>query len=189
MPTLSTPSWTPSSSTTHDPVPATAIPSSSTHSALPQHPLLDSRLLGVQLKVIIDGGLFKEKETAVTLKLENGRQIIQYTSYKISQSVNPAWVSLKHPHPTRDNGLCIVIKGEHCGKYVRRIHHRYDEETAIIILGVVKRMKNSVDSLTGEQLELGVDHLCEAIETKEDKKRNKSVMTALREQARKTRAK
>jgi hypothetical protein len=138
---------------------------------------------------MIDGGLFKNKETAVTLKLEEGRQIIQYTSYKTSQSVNPAWVSLKHPHPTRDNGLLIVIKGDHCGKYVRRIHHRYDQETAIIILGVVKRMENGVDSLTGEQLELGADYLCEAIETTEDKKRNKFVMAALREQARKIRAK
>jgi hypothetical protein len=56
-------------------------------------------------------------------------------------------------------------------------------------LGVVKRTENAVDTLTGEQLELGADHLCEAIETKEDKQRNKSVMTALREQARKIRPK
>ena len=49
--------------------------------------------------------------------------------------------------------------------------------------------ENAVDTLTGEQLELGADHLCEAIETKEDKQRNKSVMTALREQARKIRPK
>jgi hypothetical protein len=108
----------------------------------------------------------------------------------MSQSVDPAWVSLKHPNPTRDNGLLVVVKGEHCGKYVHQIHHRYNQEkTAIIILAVVKRTENSVDSLTGEKLELGADNLCEAIETTEDKKRNKSVVTALREQARKTRAK
>jgi hypothetical protein len=100
-----------------------------------------------------------------------------------------ALVSPKHPHTTRDNGLLVVIKGEHCGKYVQRIHHSYDQETAIIILGVVKRTENTANSLTEEQLELGVDHLCEAIETKEDKKRNKLVMTTLREEARKIRAK
>ena len=72
---------------------------------------------------------------------------------------------------------------------MRRIHHRYDQETAIIILGVMKRTENAADSLTGEQLELSADHLCVAVETKEDKKRNESVMTALREQARKIRAK
>jgi hypothetical protein len=156
---------------------------------LPQHPLLDSRLLGAQLKVIINGGHFKDKETAVTLESVAGRLSIRHTSYKTSQSLDPAWVSPKHPHPTRDNGLLVVIKGEHCGKYVRRIHHRHDQETAIIILGVMKRTENAADSLTGEQLELGVDHLCEAIETKEDKQRNKLVMTALREQARKIRPK
>jgi hypothetical protein len=156
---------------------------------LPQHSLLDPRLLGAQLKVIIDGGLFKNKETAVTLTLENGRQIIQHTSYKTSQSVNPTWVSPKHPHPTRGDGLLIVIKGDHCGKYVRRIHHRYDQDTAIIILGVVKTTENAVDSLTGEQLELGVEYLCEAVESTENKKRNKLVMAALREQARKIRPK
>ena len=68
---------------------------------------------------------------------------------------------------------------------MRQIHRKYDQETIIIILGVVKRMENSVDSLTGEQLELGADHLCEAIETKEDKQCNKTVMNALHEQAHK----
>ena len=66
---------------------------------------------------------------------------------------------------------------------MRRIHHRYDQETPIIILGVVKRMESAADSLTGEQLELSADHLCMAIEMTEDKKRNKSVMAALREEA------
>jgi len=46
-------------------------------------------------------------------------------------------------------------------------------------LGVVKRMEDSADSLTGEQLELDVDHLCKGIEMKEDKKCNKLVRTAL----------
>jgi hypothetical protein len=118
-----------------------------------------------------------------------GQLSIRYTSYKTSRSLDPAWVSPKHPHPTRDNGLLVVIKGKHCGKFVQQIHHRYDQETTIIILGVVKRTENAADSLTGEQLELGVDHLCKAIETKEDKMRNKLVMTALYEQAHKIRAK
>ena len=156
---------------------------------MPQHPLLDSRLLGVQLKVIINGGDFKDKETAVSLELVAGQLSIRHTSYKTSRSVDLAWVSLKHPHPARDNGLLVVIKGKHCGKYVRRIHHKYDQGTAIVILGVVKRTENAADSLTGERLELGEDHLCEGIETNDDKKRNKYLMTTLREQARKIRAK
>jgi hypothetical protein len=156
---------------------------------LPQHPLLDSQLLGVQLKVIINGRPFQDKQTAVTLELMAGQPTIRHVNYKTSQWLDPAWVSPKHPHTTRDNRLLVVIKGEHCGKYVRQIHHSYDQETAIIILGIVKRTENAADSLTGEQLELGADHLCEAIETKEDKKRNKLVMTMLREEARKICAK
>ena len=106
-------------------------------------------------------------------------------SYKTSESLDPAWVSTKHPHPTHDKGLLVVIKGEHCGKYARQIYHRYDQETAIIILGVVKRTENTADSLTGERLELSADSLCVVIETSEDKKCNELVMTALREQAHK----
>ena len=90
---------------------------------------------------------------------------------------------------TCDNRLLVVIKGKHCGKYVHQIHHRYDRETPIIILGVMKRMESAANSLTGEQLELSADHLCMAIEMTEDKKCNKSVMAALHEEARKIRAK
>ena len=92
-------------------------------------------------------------------------------------------------YPTHDNGLLVVMKGKHCGKYVQRIHHRYEQETVIIILGVIKRIENTADSLTGEQLELSADHLCVAVKTKEDKKHNESIMTALRKQARKIHAK
>ena len=108
----------------------------------------------------------------IRLELVARQPSIQHVSYKTSEWLDPAWVSLKHPHPTRDNGLLVVIKGEHCGKYVQQIHHRYEQETVIIILHVMKRTENAADSLTEEQLELSADHLCVAVETKEDKKRN-----------------
>ena len=183
------PSLSPSLMASHNPTPATATSSSSIHPALPQHPFLDLHLLGVQLKVIVNGRHFKDKEAAITVEMGVEQLIIWYTVYKNSQSLNPAWVFPKHPHPTHDNGLLVVIKGKHCGKFMQWIHHKYDQETVIIILGVVKRMENSVDNLTGEQLELGADHLCEAIETKEDKQCNKTVMTALCKQAHKIQAK
>jgi hypothetical protein len=58
-----------------------------------------------------------------------------------------------------------------------------------MILAVVKRRENAADSLTGEHLELGPSYLCVGVETREEKKCNDSLMTALREQARKIRAK
>lgn len=99
-------------------------------------------------------------------------------------------MSLKSPNPTRDNGLLMVIKGEHCGKYVRRIHHRYHEDgnkQAIIILAVVKKVDGAADTLTGEQFELGSDSLCLAFETNVDKKLNANLMNSLRGNARRCR--
>ena len=95
----------------------------------------------------------------------------------------------QHPNPKRDNGLLVVIQGEHCGKHVRRIHHRYLDEQIKIIVAVVNRMEGAADRLTGEQLELDADQLCVSFETTDKKKQNDMLMTALREEARKTRAK
>ena len=98
---------------------------------------------------------------------------------------------IKSPNPTRDNGLFLVVKGEHCSKYVRRIHHRYHKDNgnkqALIILAVVKKVDGAADILTGEQLVLGPDLLCVAFETNEDKKLNANLMNSLRDNARKCR--
>jgi hypothetical protein len=111
--------------------------------------------------------------------------------YNASKGLAPGWVSSKSPNPTRDNGLLMVVKGEHCGKYVRRIHHRYHEDNgskqALIILAVVKKMDGAADTLTGEQLELDPDSLCLAVEMNDDKKLNANLMNSLRENARKLR--
>jgi hypothetical protein len=100
-------------------------------------------------------------------------------------------VSLKNPNPTCDNGLLVVVQGEHCGKYVRRVHHRYHKENGkkqvIIILAVVKRVDGAADTLTGEQLELDPDSLCLAFEMTEDNKLNMNLMNSLCENARKRR--
>ena len=100
-------------------------------------------------------------------------------------------MSSRSPNPTCDNGLLVVVKGEHCGKYVRRIHHRYHEDNGkkqvLIILAVIKRVVGAADTLTGEQLELDPDSLCLAVETNEDKKLNANLMNLLRKNARKRR--
>jgi hypothetical protein len=85
----------------------------------------------------------------------------------------------------------MVVEGEHCGKYVRRIHHRYYEENGdrqvLIMLAVVKKVDGAPDILTGERLELGPESLCLASETSEEKKLNANLMNSLREDARKHR--
>lgn len=153
------------------------------------HPLLDSRLVGKQFKVVANGGNFKQKEMVVDIALVSGQLSIRQNKYKTSEAISPEWVSLKHPNPKRDNGLLVVIQGEHCGKHVRRIHHRFENEQVKMILAVVNRMEGTGDRLTGEQLELDASQVCVSFETSDEKKQNETLMTALREEARKTRAK
>ncbi|KIK07881.1 hypothetical protein K443DRAFT_2098 [Laccaria amethystina LaAM-08-1] len=153
------------------------------------HPLLDLRLVGKQFRVVANGGNFKEKEIAIVIALISGQPSIRFNRYKTSETVLPEWVSLKHPNPKRDNGLLVVVQGEHCGKHVRRIHHRYQDEQLKMVVAVVNRMEGTADRLTGEKLELDANQLCVSFETTDEKKQNDTLMTALREEARKTRAK
>ena len=97
----------------------------------------------------------------------------------------------KYLNAKRENGLLVVIKGEHFGKYARRIYHRFvvDLEVPIAILAVVNRVAGQVDTLTGDQLEMDASHLCVCEESIEDRKQNDLMMQPLREEARKKRAK
>ena len=156
----------------------------------PQHPLLDERLVGAKLRVVVnDGETYRDREVCVSIARIEGAVSIRHQVYNGSRGLAPGWVSSKSPNPTRDNGLLMVVEGEHCGKYVRRIHHRYHEDNgskqAVIILAVVEKVDGAADTLTGERLELHPDSLCLACETTEDKKLNATLMNLLREEARK----
>ena len=85
-----------------------------------QYPLLDERLVGAQLKVVVnDGEGYKNREVVASIAKVEGFVSIGHHVYNTSKGLAPAWVSSKSPNPTRDIGLLMVIKGEHCGKYVR----------------------------------------------------------------------
>ena len=147
---------------------------------------IPSRILKV---VVNDGETYKDRDdVAVSIVRVDGVVSIRHYVYNASRCLPPAWVSLRRPNPTRDNGLLVVVEGEHCGKRVRRIHHRYSEENGnkqvLIMLAVVEKVGGAPDILTGEQLELCVDSLCLASETKEEKKLNANLMSSLRESAR-----
>jgi hypothetical protein len=141
--------------------------------------------------VVNNGETYKNREVEVTIAKIEGVVSIRHHFYNASRGLASPWVSPKNPNPTRDNGILMVVKGNHCGKYVRRIHHRYHEDNgnkqALILLAVVKKVDGAVDTLTGEQFELPADSLCIAVETPEDRKLNASLMNPLREIARKRR--
>jgi hypothetical protein len=116
---------------------------------------------------------------------------IRHHVYNTSRGLAPAWVLSISPNPTRDNGLLVVVEGEHCGKYVRQIYHRYHEDDGnkqvLILLAVVKKVDGAADTLTGEQFELGPYSLCLAVEISEDKKLNANLMSSHRANAHKRR--
>jgi hypothetical protein len=58
-----------------------------------------------------------------------------------------------------------------------------------MILAIVNRMEGTVNRLAGEQLELDPGQLCVSFETMDERKQNDMLMTALREEVRKTCAK
>ena len=161
---------------------------------MPQYPLLDERLVGASLKVVVnDGGdSYNNREVIVSIAKVEGVVGIRHFVHNTYKGLAPQWVSPKCPNPTRDNGILMVVKGDHSGKYVRRIHHRYLEVNgntqALISLAVVQKGNGVPDTLTGEQFELGSDSLCIAVETNEEKKLNVNLMSSLRELAHKRRA-
>ena len=196
---VSTPAWNPSSRTPIAPLSydwslptATAAISpspvaSTSHDVNsqppPSHPFLDRCLIGANLKAIVDGKGHKNKEMVVTVADVEGRLCIHYTHYNMPRLLQPASITPKHPSATRDNGLLFVIKGDHCGKLVRRIHHQYIDQQDLVYLAVVKKVDSAADIILPEQLELPPDSLCVGMESKEEKKLNHTLMNALHEDA------
>jgi hypothetical protein len=150
---------------------------------MPQHVLLKPQLVGVTLEVILNNGQeYDNKFVDVHIKhSEDGRLGLFYTKYHRTILLDPGWVRPKHPSATNDQGLLIVIQGDECGKYVRRINHLNRANGAKIILAVVHHVPKAVDTLTGEELMLSPDYLCKAVESPEDKKLNKNVMKERRQ--------
>ena len=135
-------------------------------------------------------GKDKGKEIIVAPMWYEGSISIQRNHYKESVYYDPAHVEIKHPNPTRDNGPLIVAEGEHCGKLVRRIHHRYDDSNmALLKVVVVQQVGNLLGELTREELEFKAESLCITTETKEQKQHLDSLVAEKRTTARKIRAK
>jgi hypothetical protein len=185
---LASPAWAP----THILDTNTSEPGPSQNAMLPQpkpntqHVLLDERLIGCQMKVVCHG-----KEIVAVVNSTDGNLTLRKPIYRSSEWLDPRWIMPKHPNPTRDNGLLVVIRGDHCGKFVRRIHHRYQGKQAIMILAVLNRSTDNfvANSLTGEQLDLDPTFLCASSESTGERKWNDRLVSDQRIEARKIRAK
>lgn len=194
--TSSTPAWDPSSRTplTFDHLlsptrvgASDEIPPSQSSSALavppaPQHVLLNERLVDARLKATIDGGHYKKQLVDVLIQRVGGRLGIFHQKSRTCTPLEPHWVTPKHPHPSYDHTLLMVIQGEHCGKYVRRIAHLNSSDGVVMVLAVANHVPRSADTLTGETLQLAPELLCKAVESDGDKKLNKNIMDAIRKE-------
>jgi hypothetical protein len=60
--------------------------------------------------VVNDGETYKNREVAVSIVKVEGVVSIRHSVYNSSRGLLPAWVSLKSPNPTRDNGILMVVK-------------------------------------------------------------------------------
>jgi len=189
------PAWDPSSRTpSHDPaysMPSTSVvsrhsisqvdqPAAGSSQPQIQHLFLNPLLVGKKLNAIVNGGEHKQKSLEVSISVLQERILMDHTKYGTSYRLQPEWVTPKHPSPTHDNGLLIVIKGDHCSKYVRRIHHRHNDAGCTIVLAVTQRVEKAADTITDERLELAPEYLCTVSETKAEKDLNKELMKSLR---------
>jgi len=71
----------------------------------------------VGIKVVADGGKYKAKELSAFIMSTEGRLSIRRKKYNTLECLSLEWVTPKYPNPMRENGLLVVIKGEHFGKY------------------------------------------------------------------------
>ena len=145
-----------------------------------RHILLNPLLAGKKINAIVNGGMYQKKTLEVTISVLQEQVVLNHTKYHTSYPLQPSWVTPKYPSLTHDNGLLIVIKGDHCSKYVRRIHHRHSNAGSTIILAVTQKIEGSADTVTNERLELTPEYLCTVPETKAEKDLNKDLMKSLR---------
>lgn len=175
-----TPAWNPLSAVEEHTILDPSGPSDQpTVRGQPEHALLDPRLAGATVYVIETQD--PSKTIRVTLHSDHGTNSIRKIEYHTSVIVAPDSVLPKHPNPTHDNGLLLIIRGENCGRYVRRLHHRHRPgKSTLIIVCVMDIRPGSQDVLTDTFLELEVDHLVVVDETAVQKKLNKNLMAEAR---------
>ncbi|KAF9470697.1 hypothetical protein BDN70DRAFT_939501 [Pholiota conissans] len=149
-------------------------------SSIPRHYLLDVALANAKLTAAVNGGGHNIKELTILFELIGGQISLRYIKHNTKHILQPEWITPKQPSATQHNGLLIVIKGEHRGKYARRITHDNTSTGPVIVLAAVVPEEGKADVLTGEQFRLSTEFLGIPVESKESKALNKHVMDSLR---------
>ncbi|THU98462.1 hypothetical protein K435DRAFT_777453 [Dendrothele bispora CBS 962.96] len=141
-------------------------------------------LIRKKLVVTAHGGGYLNKKLVVhPIQQEDGRTEIVWDHYNKQHIISPQWVYPRHPNHARDNGLLVVIAGEHTGKYVRRFNHAV---SGSLFVEVVDHSEGKMDQLTGEELCVTAQEVCIAFESSGDRELNRNVMKQKRDRYYKT---
>jgi hypothetical protein len=145
--------------------------------------------VGKKLRAKVSGGLHPKNEVPVLItRGDSGDMVIQQQWRKELMALQPEWVGVRTPSATRDNGRLVVIRGDHCGKYVRRVHHYYvdgNRQQPIMRLVVTVVVDHTgAEEVTLEHIDLPPDDLCQGFETDEEKRLNEHFMKEIRDQFR-----
>jgi hypothetical protein len=154
----------------------------------PEHRLIHSSFLGNFFQVIVNGGAYTNKELTAKVVMVDGNILLRYACRGTDYPLLSEWVRPLHPSPTHDNGLVIVIEGEHHGKYLRRLHHNGYKKSALMVAAVVERRRDATDNFTGEVITIDCESLCVVKESAEEVKRMKPIMQEKRTAYRKGQA-
>jgi hypothetical protein len=140
--------------------------------------------MGVNVDAVVTGGQYKNRKMVVYSSMVDGQQKILHRSYGTITILDPEWVALALVNVTRHDGLLVVIKGEHLGKFGRRIHYGHFSEGRKALVAFVNRVSGVQDTLTGEEQHLLADCLASVHEEKAEKDNNELVVEARRKAAR-----
>jgi hypothetical protein len=140
--------------------------------------------MDVRVEAVINGGQYNQKKAVVYASMVDGQPRIHHQNHGTVTILDPDWVSLPTVNVTRYDGLLVVIKGEHLGKFGRRIHFGHFGQEKRALVAFVNRVSGVQDTLTGEEQHLPGDVLAMVSEEKTDKDRNNVVVQARRKDAR-----
>jgi hypothetical protein len=152
--------------------------------AEPPHLLFNPKVMGIDVVVFVTGDKYKQKKLVVHSAMVDGQPRILHRSRGTNTGLDPKWVSLAEVNIMRYEGLLVVIKGEHLGKFGRRIHHGQLGEEKTALIAFVNRVNGGQDTLTGEEQHLPAACLAMVHEEKAEKDKNDLIVESRRKAAR-----
>uniref|UniRef100_A0A8H8CGN4 Chromatin elongation factor SPT5 n=1 Tax=Psilocybe cubensis TaxID=181762 RepID=A0A8H8CGN4_PSICU len=173
--------WDPSAPLPHNPQ-SSMLPSEYSH---PSHVLFKEMLVGQKVAVYIKGGSFKDSKrhyfVTIARDERNHFTLLLLRQKRPSMTLQPEWVTPKHPSGTHTNDLLFVVDGENQHQFVRRIAQRdLVNQSPILLVNPVMRREGQSDILCGVPFEVESTALVIVEETDLERRARDALMADLR---------